>query len=59
MNSALGICVPGQNHFSVFSPDHLTDVPRCPLAAGRKMTLLEEEMSRDGRSGENEALSSP
>lgn len=34
MNSPLEISVPGQNHFSVFSLDHLTDVPPCPLAAG-------------------------
>lgn len=56
MNSPLEISVPGQNHFSVFSLDHLTDVPGCPLAAGRKVMLLEEEKNRDGRPRENEAL---
>lgn len=48
MNSPLQISVPGQKHFSVFSVDHLTDVPWCPLAAGRTVMQLEEEKSRDG-----------
>lgn len=46
MNSPLEIAVPGQNRFSVFSLDHLADVPWCPLAAGRKVMLLKKVKNR-------------